>query len=366
MAKKIRLYAYTKGNLGDDLFVRHIVRRYPKVQFFINGELEKAHAFREEKNLKVINEDPWLVRQAHRIRPSLAARLRNYLEQSYDAVVYIGGSIFIEYSNWETILTWWRYEAEHCVFFAIGSNFGPWHTEEYLHQMGEIFGKMQDVCFRDHYSERLFSAKKTVRYAPDILLDYPMPHCEMVPGKVFISVINCEEKDEGENKLSVYEKVYTKQMACVADRLIETGYKVVFSSFCSEEGDERQIDKIAAIMKHPGEFEKCCYMGENTDEVLREITSSEWIVAARFHAMILGFAAGRPVIPVVYSEKTKHVLEDIGFTGRFLDIHKLMDAAIFPDSLFSEKDIQLLNNRQALSVKSREHFLALDRFLGYK
>lgn len=49
------------------------------------------------------------------------------------------------------------------------------------------------------------------------------------------------------------------------------------------------------------------------DEVLRELAASEIVVGTRFHATILGLVAGARVLPIMYSDKTKHVLEDIHF-----------------------------------------------------
>ena len=42
----------------------------------------------------------------------------------------------------------------------------------------------------------------------------------------------------------------------------------------------------------------------------------------QLHATILAIAAGRPVLPIVYSDKTKHVIEDLGFTGTVYDLRE--------------------------------------------
>ena len=41
------------------------------------------------------------------------------------------------------------------------------------------------------------------------------------------------------------------------------------------------------------------------------MSSSVYIIAARFHGTILGLAAEKSVFPILYSDKTKYVLEDL-------------------------------------------------------
>ena len=63
-------------------------------------------------NLKVVDKDSAFVRALQKLRPSLVYRFKAWLEKRCDAVVYIGGSIFMEYPNWENICSWWEYEAK--------------------------------------------------------------------------------------------------------------------------------------------------------------------------------------------------------------------------------------------------------------
>ena len=362
--KRIFLYAYDRANLGDDLFVRTIVRRYPDARFYMRGDDGTARRFGAERNLKILKDDRWLLRCAKRLHPSLAARLRGYEEQRCDAVVYIGGSLFIEYDTWPTILTWWRYEAENRPFFVLSANFGPWHTEEYRAQMGQIFGRMRDVCFRDRYSTALFPDVNTVRYAPDILLSYPMPR-PAAKKQAFISVIDCASKDEGRNRLAQFDAAYTAEIAALADRMIEQGRAVVFSSFCRAEGDEDAIGKILACMRSRDGVRQINYDGTNAEQVLAALAESEIVYATRFHAAILGFAAGRPVVPIIYSDKTTHVLKDLGFRGRCLDIRTLSTDQRLPAiRIDTDPKKQLLNNPSSLIQQAQEHFTGLDLLLN--
>ena len=141
--KKAFLYAYDRQNLGDDLFVHAITGRYPNTQFYMWSDRKNQETFSCLPNLKVIDKDSGFVHFLHKLRPSLVARYRAWLEKRCDAVVYIGGSIFMEYPNWEQLCTWWEYEAQNRPFYVLGANFGPYHTEGYrkadVHSIKRIF-----------------------------------------------------------------------------------------------------------------------------------------------------------------------------------------------------------------------------------
>lgn len=357
--KRIFLYAYDKQNLGDDLFIHTITKRYPHVRFYMLSNKENRRTFASLPNLRIVDRDSRFVRFMNKLRPSLFARYKAWLEKRCDAVVYIGGSIFMEYPNWEQICTWWEYEAENRPFYVLGANFGPYHTEAYRKKMAEVFANCRDVCFRDSYSYDLFHDVPAVRSAPDILFSYPMPKVEIKKKQVFVSVIDCAGRDEN-HSLSDCDERYVTNMAKILREYLNDGYNLVLSSFCKEEGDEVGIAKILAAMgceNHPG-IRVLCYDGTNADELTEAIAESEFVIATRFHGIILALAAGRPVLPIVYSDKTLHVLEDLGFDGTVYDLRNN-----------DNWEYTIMNGRRSMSVtpdiyaSSQIHFRQLDRLL---
>lgn len=362
--KKVFLIAYNRRNLGDDLFVRLILHRYQKALFCFRGEERQFDRFKNEKNIKVLTEDGLSFRIAKRMGKSFVARLCSFQEDRCNATVYIGGSIFIEYENWKTILTWWKYVAERRRFYVLGANFGPWHDKEYYREMKDIFSKMEDVCFRDKYSRELFSDVPTTRYAPDILFGYPMPKVNAKKNQAFISVINCASKDEGRNQLIDFDEAYTKSIAELTRRLIDQGWKVILSSFCKEEGDEDAIKKIRKITPESPLIEELAYDGTNTETVLSKLSESTIIYGTRFHAIILGFAAQRPVVPIIYSDKTMRVLENISFSGKSFDIRTIAaETGQELAEITSHTENQYLPSIDQLAVESEGHFKKLDQLL---
>ena len=220
---------------------------------------------------------------------------------------------------------------------------------------------MKDVCFRDTYSYEKFENNPRVRCASDILFSLEMPKAECIKKQIFVSLIDLETKDEGQNKLSMYETSYMKYMEHIVRDYAEHGYRVILSSFCKHEGDEKAIDKIKSLLgdEFGDQVSELKYNGTNSKELLYAIAESEVIFASRFHAVILGLAAGRSVFPIVYSDKTVHVLKDMRFQGSYADIRELRENE--PHIVLNENTT--VDSVEVLKVSAQQHFEKLDVIL---
>lgn len=363
MKKKVFLYAYDKINLGDDLFVHTIVKRYPHVQFYLWSVKENISTFCELKNLKVIDQNSVFLKVLKKIRESLPMRYKAYLEDQCNAVVYIGGSIFIEYDNWSRILNWWDYEANTRPFYVLGANFGPYKNEDYRKRLDSIFLKMQDVCFRDDYSYKKFENNKKIRMAPDILFSCEIPQNIDEKKQVFISVIDFSKKEEGMNSLDKYSADYTEFMLKLINKYLDKKYKIVLSSFCKKEGDEIQIQNLMELIEQKlhDNIEIVNYNGTNSDLVLQKMAESEIVLASRFHAFILGLVAKKKVCPIIYSDKTLNVMKDIGFDGIYVDVRNLN--GVNSEAVRMSLDNQLPYEVDKIKEMSYQHFIKLDKVL---
>ena len=104
------------------------------------------------------------------------------------------------------------------------------------------------------------------------------------------------------------------------------------------------------------------YNGTNRKQLLEEMSRSIYIIATRFHGTILGLTAGKSVFPILYSDKTKYVLEDLGFHGEYADLRD-------PDSLSFENAKKNLESGYKIDVtesiqNAEKHFEKLDEFLN--
>lgn len=361
--KNIFLYAYDRVNLGDDLFVHTICNRYPNVKFYLWSKKYNKKVFKGIKNLKVLDKDSKKLNFLSKIHPSLYPRYKAYMEKKCYAVVYIGGSIFIEYENWKQILTWWDYEALNRKFYILGANFGPYKSEDYKKGLANVLKNVDDICFRDKYSYDLFSDIEKVRYAPDILFNYKFPDVKS-KKQIFISVIDCVGRNSELEKLSNKDSDYKRLISKYISDYVNMNYSVVISSFCKIENDEDTVNEILKQVNDTIKYnvQVINYNGTNVNEIISAIAESELIIASRFHAAILGFAANRPVLPVIYSDKTVNILKDLSFDGKHIDIRKI-DENSYIQPLDINYNVQIIKNIDEVKKKSNLHFRKLDMLL---
>lgn len=360
--KKIFLYAYDHINLGDDLFIETITDRYKDIEFYFWTNEKNKKVFQEQQNLKIIDENSTKTKLLKKIRPSLEARYKAGIQKKCDAQVYIGGSIFMEYPTWKDIVSWWDYQSNQHPFFVLGANFGPYHTEEYRNEMNRIYAQLKDICFRDTYSKNLFADNDNVRQAPDILFSYPMPKVKENKKQIFISVISYKDKELNSDFNQMTNEEYIEKMAEITSGFTKEGYQVILASFCREEGDLEAAKAIKNKSKQQENITIFDYDGTNRKQLLEEMSSSVYIIAARFHGTILGLAAEKSVFPILYSDKTKYVLEDLGFHGAYADLRH-------PDSLSFENAKKNLESEYKIDVtdlvkNAEKHFEKLDEFLN--
>ena len=348
--KRIFLRMYLTKNLGDDLFLKIISNRYRNVRFYIlarNNYLRRYIGQNVRGRLII-------TRLICRLFPCLTYPL--FRLRKYDAEVVLGGSMFIEREPNKTKLLdeLNKKYIKDVPLFIIGANFGPFKNKYYLHEHKNVFRGANDVCFRDNYSAGLFSDLDNVRVAPDIVFSLDVKEYLVKQSrKVFISVLNLERRDE----LKTFLEGYERKLAEIIDRYSSCDYEVVLSSFCKAEGDEESVERVLN-MTHGGNVHICRYDG-NIDEVLKQISSSEIVIGTRFHAIILGLLFEKKVLPIIYSEKTRNTLNDIGFNGKLIAMHEVskLDVSKIEDYLTKYDSID------SLRKEAKGHFSKLDEFL---
>lgn len=358
---KIFVSGYFCCNLGDDLFVRILANRYPKMKFYLITEKSFCAPYEELKNVCVKKRN-FFVKILDRIVRLMGKRnyYRNYIEKKCDFSILIGGSIFQQMCS--------SREEAKCSYkfrigainptFIMGANFGPYESDFFLDETADFLKTKIDCCFRDSYSKNMFKSMENVRYANDIIFDVKKVFdCQgKRENNCVVSVIDLSKR----KSLHKYQKSYMAFLERSITCLLEKGMSVTLLSFCEFEGDENCAN---AIMERFSNVERSqlrtlFYKGGNQQQILSAISTSSLMIATRFHAMILGFAYQVPTIPIMYDQKSLRVLDDL----------KLSDRAIAMDSLdyanINEIIPIVIENIEDVAACSEKQFAAVDKFIG--
>ena len=348
---------YNAQNLGDDLFVKIVSERYGKYNFVIlRGGLNSSSL--SYQNIHTV--PGYVLTNWHKLLGRLTGdrlRLMTRVAKKCKTFLYVGGSVFIEGNLAQWYIEQNFYKNLQMPYYILGANFGPYNSGEFLDISRHIIAGAKDVCFRDKASFELFRNIDSVRVATDIafVLDTHKFDSESEGKIVLFSVIDARKKFDN-HTANMYEGLLIN----LASNYAKDGYKVIFMSFCKFEGDEdtinRILDKITPSLRHT--IDSYMYKGK-IDEALALIASSEVVVASRFHASILGLLFKKKVLPIVYSDKTIHLLQDLRFKGPIVDIRTIDD---YEGSMINADDLQYNNIDRQINL-AEEQFRELDKVL---
>ena len=336
---KIYVDAYLAKNLGDDLFINILTKRYPQHKFYAISKGEKGY---NTKNFKVYS-NTYIFKLLKKFQ------WEKYLANHYDTVVTIGGSMFMERGDTNRDFSMGKNKR-----YVLGINFGPYKTQEYYNNIYNMLSDVEDVCFRDKYSYNLFKELPNARQAADIVFSMDTSNIKITNRKrAIISIIS--PKDKIDEK---YEEKYEEKMLELITFLIKKEYEICLMSFCKNENDEEEIEKIYNQIpeNQKKKVEKYYYNG-NIEEALNTIADSQLVVGGRFHANIIGLCLGKSILPVLYSDKTLHVLEDMQINTPIIDIRKLEN---FNIESIKDEDLTRHYDIEKQKEDAQRHFEKLD------
>jgi colanic acid/amylovoran biosynthesis protein len=342
--KKILIQGYLNHNLGDDLFFKILTERYKGVKwYFVDTDEKYLTPFRNVE-----------------IQPlSNGEFIRTFYQ--YDAIVNIGGSIFIQKDRWPLQLVKRLFYALPLKLLkrnviVMGSNFGPYKGSGFPFLYSLYFRLIDSVSFRDTKSYNIFKQNHKISKANDLVFGLKTNLVRQSTGKtVGISLMDLSGRED----LKEYEPIYLKSMVTLTQSLLKEGFSVKYFSFCKNEGDERVSNYLVQQVKDD-RVTQFHYSG-NIDEFLQAFSKVTAFIGLRFHSIILAILYKIPFYPIIYSEKTLNVLKDLGldqFYQEIQNIHSLNLEEInqsFKQSAFNIKQV----------VKDAEnHFSFLDQLVG--
>lgn len=368
--KKVFVHAYLNYNLGDDLMVQILCRRYPYVRFSVIADERYKEVYKNVPNLKVYLYNGKQAKFWNRLWKRLKGAedgFRKMLLRTSDVTIHIGGSSFVQHYDdysafFNTDATMRRLSKK---MLAIGQNFGPYTDENYYRQYYELLGRYDGVTFRDQASYRLFEALPNVKKAADVvfccgremILEADRPREKK---KVLFSVIRMEGRD-GKFAISPYAEAYGRFIVALAERYLKKGYEVEFISFCGPQGDSYAAAEMISRIGEEYRSRVSQYDYETDIEAcIRHFDEAEIVVGTRFHSVILGWLKGKKVLPIVYDTKTQNIMDDFQY-DTYVRLEQLQDMDV--EQLISKIHGMPKGQVRRLAADAKNQFWAADDIL---
>ncbi|MBD1378855.1 polysaccharide pyruvyl transferase family protein [Metabacillus arenae] len=363
--KKVFVDIYLQFNLGDDLFLDILAKKFPQCDFTINYLGDNYDQFISKYHN--VNRRKYSLFNKIGQRLKISDSITNYdkVAEEHDALLFIGGSIFREEDYHQTLYQdrmkmVKEFKIRGKSIFILGANFGPFKSEAFLNDYREFFNLCDDVCFRDLYSYNLFKNLPQVRYAPDIVfqMDINEYFTGTVHKRIGFSIIDVRHKQG----LEKYHNDYICSTVRTIESFVKKDYECCLMSFCEQEGDLQVIDEIRSKLSS-NKLKKVIiyeYKGD-LKEAISLIASFNLFIAARFHANILALLLGIGVMPIIYSKKTTNMFEDINLTNVLINMDKLF--LQFDENTLS-RSFKNKTNLDMVLHNARNQFSKLDDFLN--
>ena len=341
--------AYLAENFGDDLFVYILCNRYPGTQFYLVGEESKRYIEHCADNLKFVSADSFfskILNKKHKLKMKLQGKKYQILREEavlnemcklFKHNILVTGSFYIQSPYWDGIIRdkeW--YETKP---YILGCNFGPYYDKEYYQIYRELFKNAAQVCFREQYSYQLFKNLKNVSWAPDLVFNLDISKYDIIDNDyIIVSVVNLLKDDDMQMK--DIQDSYIHFLVDVINKLTVKRKKVVLMSFCCRQGDTKVIDAIMKLVDNRQYVTIYEYKEYGIEKSIELFSKCSGVIATRYHAMILGMLFRKPLVPIVYSEKMLNVLNDMGYSGRVLNVNSLSNEHIenIEDLMFKLQD----------------------------
>lgn len=344
--------AFIDNNLGDDLMLELLVRRFPGVNFFClrNAKLNAQAPYRDWPNLLIPD---WT--DLDRILPFM------------DGLLVFGGSAWQDHGN---NLDWfgWRtkalktLKARGCPALAIGNNIGPVSTEEGRDLFVDLLRRFNCVVVRDQTSIRWMESHvgpSRGTLGADLVLGYPVPSVAREAGLIGISIHRTVLFPERNTP-------YVEHMTAMVRALHKAKPALRFRFLAFDtitENDEILVDQVLARLDWPEWASKAIYRGD-IPSFLNAFGACDRIFASRFHALVLALLFGQPFVPLDYMDKTRSFLRDLGYEGILVthgefggQIDVICAQLLHPKSCFDEKAFKKMQERSIINFSEMERYI---------
>ena len=347
---QVAVIAYCANNLGDDLFITILLKRYPKTEFhFFAQDQEQVAVVTQFENAKTLT------------FPNF-----KQFKSNYDLLLVLGGSMFQEQKGWTKL--WLSYVRRFIHSWlngipiaVVGSSFGPAPTRRFRLAFAVLFSLCASISFRDEQSVTAFPRQANVSYYPDIAFGYALPRSHRVTQPVVaLSIMKLGN--------SALEKAHMRQgYANLIEHLTQDRTVRIFSfqeSALVSDGDEIRTILSLLTERAQSRVETVIYSPRQLISFLTLWAECDVAVSSRFHAMVLGLLSGQRLCVLSYHEKIDNTLDSLGLRVPTFSAAKLMQSVpeivrLLDSEAFTPAEIDL----PGLRSEAEGHFSYLDELL---
>jgi len=347
------LDAFVDHNLGDDLMLDLLVRRYPGTFFcpLRDRRLNDLVPYADWPNFMVVD---WV--DLDRVLPHM------------DGFLIYGGSMWQDHGD---NLHWYHWR--QCVMdtfrplgrpvVALGNSIGPLATPAGERLFADLIRGLAHFTVRDATS---------YRWVQDHV---PGNACSLTGDLVFSHPMARPGGEEGLVGLSIHRSMLSEaRNEAFADAIVELVRSThalrpelrfrLFGFDTITERDDLLMDQIYHRLGRPAHVTLRSYLGDLPD-FLADFGRCSHVFAARFHALVLALLWGIPFTPFDYMGKSAALLRDLDYGG------PLFTHDDFRSRLGEARDSLLQGGCRhdpaalaAMIDQSKENFTFLDRMLA--
>lgn len=208
--------------------------------------------------------------------------------------------------------------------YVIGCNVGPF-ANRLAEKISIAEMKAYDLLtFRDRYSYEFAKAHvkgAQLYYFPDIVFSTPQRWLAPPTGEGLLGVVVHTNIIETKNNSAL-----AKSLALLCDEYTSrTGKKVLLFVFdIGVEDDILCACNVRLHSKHPEMLELVLH-DDCGGNIIRNMARCGTVVSARLHGMVMALRMGIPLLPVLYSDKAKHLLSDIGYLEKAYSVSEFVE-----------------------------------------
>ena len=184
-----------------------------------------------------------------------------------------------------------------------------------------------------------------------------MEETQKINKAVGISVINLQIRESLKEK----EDIYNDFIKRIIIKFAKRNYNVYLFSFSGFEQDDIAINKIMEMV--PNEYKekvKIVKFEENIEEFINEYSKMQYMIAGRFHSMILSILFNQKIYNLTYSKKQDNVIKELKLFSRFQTINDLTYSTVLR-KYYLKKVCK--NKLKKIAKKAEDQFINLDNFL---